>query len=289
MRMEPRIITTDSAGQPGRLSVTLAAAEGETFITGKYHTAPLKIAKAFPLPQQLGIIVMDVSPGLMDGDRYELSWEAQAGANVYLTNQSYTKVHPCQPGSDARLTQRFRLGEGAVVEYMMEPVMLYKDAAYKAETRVELMRGAVWMQAEVLCPGRALRQETFQYRELDSRLQVFYGRELIFAQRQRVLPAAQQLAVPGAWQDCTHTGVFYCFSDRVRPEYAERLREALAAELPRREGRKLVTGVSLTDRHGVAVLAAGNTAWELQEALDIAWRTMRQLMLERPPLRLLRK
>ncbi len=287
--MEPRIITADSGVQPAQLAVTFTAADGQTSISGKYHTAPLKIAKAFPLPDELGIIMMDVSPGLMDGDRYELSWEAQAVASVYLTNQSYTKVHPCGQHSAASLTQRFILGERAVVECMMEPVMLYKDAAYKGVTSVELARGAVWMQAEVLCPGRTLRQERFHYRELDNRLHVYYGSELIFAQRQRVLPARQWLDAPGAWQNSTHTGTFYCFSDRVAPEHVERLREALAAALPRREGRKVVTGVSLTDRHGLAVLAVGSSAWELQEALDIAWRTMRMLVLERPPLRLLRK
>ncbi len=283
MRMASRIITPDP-GKAAELRASFTAAGGRTVLAGKYHTAPLKIAKAFPLEHQLGVIMMDVSPGLLDRDCYELIWDADTGACVHLTNQSYTKVHPCQPDSRAIMKQSFRLGEHSVVESMMEPVMLYMDAALYNETNVELKPGAVWMQSEVLCPGRVLRGERFRYRELDNRLRVYYDGELIFAQRQRVIPALHQIEGPGAWEGYSHLGTFYCFSDAVRPGHAGEVRIALES-CPVRPGREVKTGVSLTSRHGLAVMVAGNTAWEVQKVLLAAWQAVRRLLLGWPPLR----
>jgi len=279
----PIIITPDlHPQQSAQLRARFSYRHGRTVLSEKYHTAPIKIAKTFPLDEQLAAIVMDVSPGLLSGDCYDFVWQAEADTRLYLTNQSYTKVHPCPPEGMARMRQQFELSPGAVVESMMEPLMLYRDAALRNETEVRLSSGAVWMQTEVLCPGRTHRGETFRYRLLDNQMRVFYGEELIFAQRQRVEPGRHDLGAPGAWESMTHTGTFYVFADRIAPNHAGAVREALD-ELAQR-GEQIVYGVSLTHRHGLAVLAAGRAAWQLQEALELAWDTVRRELLALPPL-----
>lgn len=282
---------------------------GITRMVSKYHTAPIKIAKAFPLGSAAGVIVMDVSPGLLAGDRYELDWKAGGNAHIYMTNQSFTKVHPSPVlGSDpahdpvhdpnhgsatkrspvpflsgSSIFQRFELGEGAVVESMPEPIMLYKDAVFLNETEVRLAAGAVWMQAEIVCPGRTLRGERFQYHSYRSRFRVYYEDELIYAQNGLVEPDSQQLSAPGCLGEMTHTGTFYAFGAGLTAEHAEAVRDALA-QLPQRSGYHIITGVTATHKHGIAVMAAGTAAWPLQEAFAAAWQALRGSLLGLPPL-----
>ncbi|XEC93106.1 urease accessory protein UreD [Paenibacillus tarimensis] len=287
MPMVSNIITTPDRMKrptvPAVLRTSFAASGDASVVTEKYHTAPIKIAKTFQLDKQLGVIVMDVSPGMMDGDRYEMSWHAGRGSSVYLTNQSYTKVHPCSADGKATMRQRFVLEENAWVESMMEPVMLYKDAGFRNDTDVQLSEGSVWMQLEVLCPGRTLRGEKFLYRELDNRLRIHYGEELIFSQRQWIVPSGQQLFEPGAWGDRSHLGSFYCFSDAIGSHHVAAVREVLEI-LPERTGRPVISGVTLTRKHGLAVMAAGHTAWQLTETLRAAWDVMRRELKQLPPL-----
>lgn len=288
MSMMQPITATPSALRSSTLRATFRRKEAGTFIASKYHTAPIKIAKAFPLDGQLGVIVMDVSPGLLDGDRYDFQWNVEDGAHVYMTNQSFTKVHPSHEGSrGSSMSQRFELGEGTVVESMPQPVMLYRDAAFISESEVRLSPGALWMGADVFCPGRTPRGERFAYREFRNRLNVYYGNELIYAQHQRIEPSRQELFVPGCMADLTHTGVFYAFSDRIGMREADVVREALNI-LPKQEGQPLIWGVSLTYKHGLAVNVAGNAAWALQEALDAAWASLRLHLLQLRPLRFLK-
>ncbi|MDG0808931.1 urease accessory protein UreD [Cohnella rhizosphaerae] len=159
--------TATADGGAGRPSVLEAAAElrgGATVLARRYCTSPIKIAKTFPEGGALGVMLMDASPGMLAGDRYGLSWEAEAGTHLVLTNQGFTKVHPCGLGQAASMESCYRIGAGAVVETMMKPVMLYRDAVFDNRTVVELAPGAVWMQGEVLCPGEDAAGRGFSIR-----------------------------------------------------------------------------------------------------------------------------
>lgn len=229
---------------------------------------------------------MDVSPGMLEGDRYEVAWTACERSHVMLTNQSFMKVHPCEQGGSASLRQTFELEEGAVVEYMPEPVMLYRDASFQNETVIRLAPGSVWMGADVLCPGRGLRGERFQYRDYDNRFEVYAGEELIFSQRQWIKPERQRLAAAGSWEEMTHWAYFYVFSDRVDSAFVDRLQETADAYTPP-ESHKTAAAASLTYKHGVAVSACSTAAWPLQELMKRLWDASRNQLLGLPPLRLL--
>jgi urease accessory protein len=142
------------------------------------------------------------------------------------------------------------------------------------------------MAAEVLCPGRLLRGESFHYRKLDNRLRVYYGDELIFHQRQIVLPAEHRLASPGSWEDQTHLGTLYVFADFVSAAHLQAAREAFS-KLPGHVDRPIQVGASLTYRHGLVVMASSTTAWTVQEVLREVWTALRGSMLGLPAIQFL--
>ncbi|GLX69437.1 urease accessory protein UreD [Paenibacillus glycanilyticus] len=280
-------MTTNSTEKRAvRTSVLRASflyADGATRLTDKYHTSPIKIAKSFPLKDQLAVIVMDASPGLLEGDCYELDWQAREFSHAYITNQSYMKVHPSSTSEEAMgssISQTFRLGDNAIIEHMPEPVMLYKDAKLHSTTSVHLGPGSVWMQAEVICPGRTLRNEQFQYAELRSSLSVYYGDELIFAQRQRVVPGQHQLAAPGCWGEMTHMASFCLFTDQLTSSQIGLIKQ-LVDDLPATGDHQVVVGISETERYGLVAVAASTAAWPLQEAMRYLWNHARNIVLRK--------
>ncbi|MEI7025409.1 urease accessory protein UreD [Paenibacillus sp. y28] len=233
------------------------------------HTAPLKIAKTFPMEDgQLAVYLMDCSPGIMAGDRYELEWRLGQASRVLVTNQSYTKVHPCL-SAPASQCQTVELEEDALLELMPEPVMLYTDADFSTEQTVRLSPGSVYIQREIVCPGRSERGELFRYRRYETKLEVFYGDRLIYYSAQHWEPGRQPLAAPGMLGKYTHTGQLLVFSDRVTPELLPMVRGVLAG------WPQLLAGVSLTAQHGVTVQVLGHRAWEIERMLDEIWTKLR--------------
>jgi|GEM_PF-578533 len=267
----------------GEWAARIAAAAGGGSLAGaSADGARTAAAGGTARGEQVAVYVMDCSPGLMDGDRYELSWHLQPGAHVYVTNQSFTKVHPAGTAGGATQRQTIRLARDAVLEYMPEPVMLYEDAAFAGETDVHLAEGSVLMLADVLCPGRAGRGELFRYRRYANRLRVWHGEQLIYAQHQRIEPAAMRLAAPGGWERETHLGTLCVFAEPVGPQHVE----AVLACLDALGADRLRYGASLTYRHGLLVSVLGGSAWELQRALTAAWQRLRALLLGCGPLAL---
>jgi urease accessory protein len=241
----------------GRLHARFALREGGTVMTGKVQTYPLKIAKTFPGQRgALSVCLMDASPGMMAGDRYEMDWHVGDGAYVSLTNQSFTKIHPC--GSrPAGLLQTIQIGRNAVMDYRPEPVMPYRDAVFRGETVIRMEPGSLLLMTDILCPGRALRGESFDYRKYDSSLQVDYDGETVYYSRLQLAPSGSQ---PSGWAGYTHLGSLYVFSDRLTGQHVEHLREQLGAT----GGTEMLCAAGLTYKHGLIVTVLGTRVWEIQ-------------------------
>ncbi|MFC4599277.1 urease accessory protein UreD [Cohnella hongkongensis] len=264
---------------------------GRPALLSRYHSSPLKIAKAFPVRcgdgRQLAVVQMDGSPGMLEGDRYLFDWTLRDGVRLYATNQSYTRVHPCEKGN-AKLAQKFDLQAGAVLEWMPEPVMLFRDARFRSETEIDLAEDAVCMMTDIFCPGRLSRGEAFAFGSYDARLTVRFKGELIHYQRQLWEPASLPVENSGCFGAHTHVGSFMAFSDRLTRAHADRIREAIGGAGEALPGG-VVWGVARLDGPGLAVQAAGNAAWKLQKLLLIAWDIVRRELLGLPPLRLIRE
>jgi urease accessory protein len=262
------------------LEAAFAYVGDRTELQHKFHKSPLKIAKTFAREdQQLGVCIMDCSPGMMAGDKYRLDWQLLPHSNVYITNQSYTKVHPSAERPAYQL-QSFRVEKGARLEYKPEPIMLYKDASFQANTDIFLEPGAVVFLTDILCPGRVLRGEEFQYVRYDNRLKVFYENQLIYYNRQCIEP--QQAILPldkvklqkgfrrlGGWESYTHQGTLYIFSDQIKREQLELVQDLLE------KFTELHCGVSLTYKYGIVISVMGKSVWEVQQLLDEVWRVMK--------------
>lgn len=275
----------------GEISAQFAVRSGLTQLVHKYHASPLKIAKTFRYENetflddaasmdQLGVYMMDCSPGLMNGDHYDINVRLEEGARVYLTNQSFTKVHPSTADQGSTQHQTLLLAADTLLEYIPEPLMLYKDADLFAETEAHLAKGSTLIFSDVLCPGRTQRGEIFHYSRYVNRMKVWYEGELIFYQNQRIEPAKMVLTAPGCWEDETHMGNLFIFSDRLNQRHLETIMEKIG----QLDGTAVRVGASLTYKHGLVVTVLGRHAWELQAVLTKAWHHIRRSLMALTPL-----
>jgi urease accessory protein len=275
----------------GEIIAEFAVRDGLTQLVRKFHASPLKIAKTFRYENetliadshkgdQLGVYMMDCSPGLMSGDHYEIDVRLQEGARVFLTNQSFTKVHPSMKEAGSTQRQTLHLEANAMLEYIPEPLMLYKDADLSAEIEVYLAPGSALILSDVLCPGRTQRGEVFEYSRYSNRMKVWHGGELIFYQNQKIEPKTMQLASQGCWESETHLGNLYIFSDRLKQHHLEEVLE----RMENIEKVQVRVGASLTYKHGLIVTVMGKHAWELQYTLAKVWNDIRRSLFSLTPL-----
>jgi urease accessory protein len=271
--MRDAVLETDNvqasrlpSNQTARIEARFEQVRGTTQLTKSFHCAPLKIAKAFPQDNgSLHVCTMDCSPGLLSGDRYELDFHLVQNAHVYLTNQSFTRVHPARRADEISYqTQHIVIAEGATLELFPEPVMLFRDAAVQLETQIEMAPQSTLMMSEITCAGRVAGGECFDFRLWQNHIDVRMNGELIYCNRQRLQPQINKhFRAPGAWGSYTHWGNFFIFSKNAGAELLEEVREVL---ITRQE--RVFSGSSLTPGHGIAVALMGHHAWELQQLVE---------------------
>ena len=255
-------------GVQGRVVARFNCVNGRTQLAESICQTPLKIAKAFPLRDgRAGVCVMDCSPGLLAGDAYDLSWHLAADADVLLTPQGFTRVHP-SVAAPCRLTQRITIESGACLECENPPIMLYREASLHAECEVDLGAGGALVFSEIACAGRIERGEAFAFHRYQSRLRVRSEGKLLCYHNVSVAPALWNVKARGAWAGRTHWGQVWALCESLsaaqQQELKTRWRDILgtgAARWP-----TLTGGVGRLERGGIVATLLGGRAWELQEA-----------------------
>lgn len=141
----------DEAGEdhPGRRGAArlgfARGPDGATYLAEQRVGYPFHVTKPFHLeddwPEFATLYLQSVSGGLFQGDRLTLICEAQAGAAVQITTQASTKVHSME-ADFAVHTAKLKVREGAYLEYLADPMILFPQARLISRVTLELAEGA---------------------------------------------------------------------------------------------------------------------------------------------------
>lgn len=265
-------------GQIARLNVRTERRGKRTVLAHQFHTAPLKIAKPFRLPSEesaLYLQMMDASPGMLDGDHYEYTFELQDDCHLYLTNQASTKLHPATH-QGSRIKQRFQLGHHALLEYFPEPVIPYRDSRFTSDTQFHLADSAIVFYGEIVAAGRMHHGETFTFSSYAAKTTAYMEGELIAWDHFRLEPARDRFASLGAIEHYTHFGTLWIWGRGCQEDIVQAVREAVGTP------ENSLCGVSLSAQHGIALRVLSRNVWQARHILHKAWSAARVRLLGRP-------
>lgn len=282
--MKP-LATGESKSNSSKLSTVCRVIEGRTVLSSRYHETPLKITKTFrePVTDALMMYLMDVSPGLMEGDHYEMDLKQEAQTHLIMTNQSFTKVHPAGQAG-ASVNARFQIEEEAKLEYMPEPTIPYKDSRFTGHNEFHLARNASLIFAEIITPGRTHRDERYQFTSFATTTEIYVEGQLVAYDRFMLSPYAHSYSAIGALEDYTHQAMMWIFSPKAKDELLDLLRN----ELEQQDGKRVLGAASLATSGGLIIRMVAYSVWELEQLCQRLWDISRASLWAYPPC-LLRK
>ncbi|MBD2077071.1 urease accessory protein UreD [Phormidium sp. FACHB-592] len=149
----------------------------QSFVQRQYATYPFRLSRALRLDptdaHRTYLYIMNSSPGLLAGDAFQMSVRLSDRTALYLTDQSATKVHQMAVEQSARVHYEVAVGSGASLEYVPEPIILYRNASLKQTMRITLAPTGSLFLSDIMVPGRLARGEYFHFRQYVNRLQVY--------------------------------------------------------------------------------------------------------------------
>lgn len=150
----------------GALRVRVEDRCGETRVIDSYAKAPLHF---FPLSRRgddLPVLTLvNSSGGIIGGDRLDVDIDLGKRTHLAIRSQSATKLHRSSRGT-ALARSRFRLAEGALLDYFPEETIPFAESDFEQVTEATLAPGAVLLFVEIMAAGRLERGERFAFRRL---------------------------------------------------------------------------------------------------------------------------
>ncbi len=179
-----------------RLELLFTQQGEKTILSEQFSQSPLKVLRPFELePGSVLLQLLNVGPGIMAGDLFDLHIRVAEGAKVVLLNQSASKLHSMPEGRSACQIVHIEVESGGELEYYPGLSIPFKDAEFKNRVAVELAEGANFAMLESWAMGRIAFDERFMFRKLSSHVKVRQGGKLVYADALELDPKAKRLGI----------------------------------------------------------------------------------------------
>ena len=193
----------------------------------------------------------------------------------------------------------------ATIEYLPDHLIPHPGSSLRQSLRIEMAQGARGIFLDNFAAGRAALNERWQFRDLDSRMEVFLRSTPIYANRTRIAGAAAPSpsfpvaipnprressgacsaarplpASPNCMSDYSYSGTLLIIADQF-PDWRQVL-SAFRSEIESLP--EIFGGVSLLAHSGCCVRYLAKSAIDFHCATHRLWTIARNQVLHLPPL-----
>ncbi|MGF1932874.1 MAG: urease accessory protein UreD [Nostoc sp. ChiQUE02] len=161
-------------GWHGKLNLVYADRQGKTQLIYDRQQAPLKVQRPF-YPEGERVchsVILHTAGGMVGGDRLSSNIHLQPQAQALITTAAASKIYRSN-GLQSRQTIEMQVNAGACLEWLPQETILFNDAIYRQDLRVELATGGSWLGWEITRFGRSARGEKFLQGEWRSHTEIW--------------------------------------------------------------------------------------------------------------------
>lgn len=271
----------------GRLKLRFSADRTrQTQLIVREQRPPLQVIRAFPISTGGAMVhVHNISGGVLGGDQLGLEVDVESGAHAQLTSTGATRLYRTRPGvPDSKQTGRVTVREGALLEYLPDPLIPFSGSRYQQHTRIELDSSAGLFWWETVAPGRVAQGEQFAYEQLLLDLHISTQGRSIAIERLKLEPHCRALSSLARLGPYSHFCSFYICRvglEAVHWSTLEKELGALAQELSR--PGEISWGASTLVAHGLVMRAVSRQGRDIPPGLLAFWRAAKRYLYDEEP------
>ncbi len=257
-----------------RLAFDRDAVTGKTTLTFSHQDPPLRVVRAFHTHQNAAMVHLhNVSGGLFGGDELNLHVRIGSAAEVQLTTTGATRIYRrSSESTGTRQQSEFVISEGALLEYVPDPIIPYAGADFYQHTVIQLSPDAGLFWWEVLAPGREAKNEVFAFERVEMQTEVAAGDERISIDRMSLEPDKKPIGFPGRMGPYRYSANFYICKTGVSAENWLELEQDLRKIVPTLSRfEPTLWGISTLKAHGLAIRCLAMHGCDVISGLFSLW------------------
>jgi len=257
----------------GKLNLVYADRKNATQLIYNHQQAPLKVQRPF-YPEGEKVchsVILHTAGGVVGGDRLSLNFHLQPHAQALITTAAASKVYRSN-GLQARQTIDIQVDAGACLEWVPQETILFNNAIYRQDLRVELATEASWLGWEITRLGRSARGEKFLQGEWRSHTEIWQQGVPLWIDRQYLPGSEDVFHSPHGLAGQPIVGSLVWIGNPVDSEIVEKARN-LWDGAPK-------AGVTLL-QHGLLCRYRGASSSEVRHWFTSVWQMLRVEFLNR--------
>lgn len=196
-----------------KLHIQTSIRNGITYLQHCYATPPFKLANITEDKQseELQLMIMCSSPGILDNDDYEMKISLDEGCNMQLHTQSYQRLFQMQHG--AKQSIEVHLKEGASFVYLPHPAVPHAQSIFTSKNKIFLQHNCSLIWGEILTCGRQLKDEVFTLSKFHNITEVYIDNRLAVKENLLMQPALFDVKALGQLEGFTHQASLICINE----------------------------------------------------------------------------
>ncbi len=246
-----------------KLHIQVADRAGCSYLKKAFFSTPFKVANITEDKggNPLRLMLMSSSPGILDGDHYDMKIELGSNAALQLHTQAYQRLFNMKRGASQQL--EVRLENGASLVYLPHPSVPHEQSAFVSRNNFYLGNNCRLVFGEILTCGRKLNGEAFLFSKYHSISQVFINNKLVIKENLLMQPAEIDVYELGQLEGYSHqTSMIFLDEAGNMPELKVALLELLA------EQKDIEYGITAAPINGLLVRVLGYGAEQLFKLMN---------------------
>jgi urease accessory protein len=246
------------------LYIQTARTNETTCLKKCYCTTPFKVANITEDKKDsiLRLMLMSSSPGILDGDAYNIKIDLAKNCSLQLHTQSYHRLFTMKEQATQKM--EIQLAEGASFCFIPHPAVPHEQSNFTARNKIYLSNNCNLIFGEILTCGRKLNGEVFLFSKYHCITEIFMNDKLIIKENLLMQPALIDVNNIGQLQGFTHQASLIYLD-----EYADvkRIKPTVMEILMVQKGISI--GITAAPVNGLIVRLLGQKAEQLFDCLKM--------------------
>jgi urease accessory protein len=139
--------------------------------------------KALPLV----LMLMSSSPGILDGDEYQIDIEIKRNSTLILKTQSFQRLFDMKAGAVQKTI--IHIEEGGSFSFIPHPTVPHENSIYVSRNEIHLHETSTLIWGEILTCGRKIKNEIFSFSKFQTITNIYINNRLIIRENLLMRPS----------------------------------------------------------------------------------------------------
>ncbi len=204
-------------GREGELRLRFGHHNGKTAMTESYFRTPLQVMQAIPDPAGcVGVYLLSPTGGVVQYDRYAIGITLEENAHALVTTVAATKVYRMPDGKAVQQITIY-VGKNAILEFVPDALILFRDSDFEQRITIQLDEGAVCLFQDSIMGGRVAHHDEFlKFRRIQNQIEIRDADGLLVYDAMRFSPSDGDRTRIGLVDGYTCWGGAYIVGDLSR-------------------------------------------------------------------------